>query len=184
MYCPICKYEYREGFTICSQCNAELVDNLDKITPTNASNEAESYLQNDSPNPISSTKMDETKALYFIKGAVGAGSISGVTTLIISIYSIIVDGPLGNLTNPISPGIFGLLDAIFVFGITFGIYKKSRVCAVVMFIYFLISKIILLAHMNIFSIGIAVIFLYIFFNGIRGTIYYHNHNKKDFSREL
>lgn len=30
-YCPICKNEYREGFTTCSECKCDLVDSLDDI---------------------------------------------------------------------------------------------------------------------------------------------------------
>lgn len=30
-YCPICKNEYREGFTTCSECKCDLVDSLDEI---------------------------------------------------------------------------------------------------------------------------------------------------------
>lgn len=29
-WCPKCKYEYREGFKICSNCNIELVEKLDE----------------------------------------------------------------------------------------------------------------------------------------------------------
>lgn len=28
MFCPKCKYEYREGFVVCSDCNVALVDKL------------------------------------------------------------------------------------------------------------------------------------------------------------
>ena len=28
MFCPVCRLEYRQGFTKCSDCNVELVDNL------------------------------------------------------------------------------------------------------------------------------------------------------------
>ena len=28
MYCPICRSEYREGFTFCAECHAGLVDEL------------------------------------------------------------------------------------------------------------------------------------------------------------
>lgn len=30
MYCPKCKYEYREGFLVCSDCHVPLVDHLTK----------------------------------------------------------------------------------------------------------------------------------------------------------
>lgn len=32
MYCPICKGEFREGFTECSACQVNLVDDLDNIS--------------------------------------------------------------------------------------------------------------------------------------------------------
>jgi hypothetical protein len=28
MFCPICRSEYREGFTICAECDAQLVEEL------------------------------------------------------------------------------------------------------------------------------------------------------------
>ena len=33
MFCPQCKAEYRVGFTRCSDCDVELVDNLPVATP-------------------------------------------------------------------------------------------------------------------------------------------------------
>jgi hypothetical protein len=31
MFCPKCKAEYREGFTMCADCNVKLVNSLDEI---------------------------------------------------------------------------------------------------------------------------------------------------------
>lgn len=33
MFCPVCKSEYREGFTKCSDCGGELVDHLSEARP-------------------------------------------------------------------------------------------------------------------------------------------------------
>lgn len=33
MFCPICKAEYRSGFTICSDCNAQLVKEFPQVLP-------------------------------------------------------------------------------------------------------------------------------------------------------
>ena len=32
MFCPICKSEYREGFTLCDECNVKLVEELPEET--------------------------------------------------------------------------------------------------------------------------------------------------------
>jgi hypothetical protein len=36
VFCPICKSEYRVGFTKCSDCESDLVDSLPEPIPTNA----------------------------------------------------------------------------------------------------------------------------------------------------
>jgi hypothetical protein len=42
MFCPVCKYEFRRGFTHCNQCDVDLVDALppeeevDHAAPTTA----------------------------------------------------------------------------------------------------------------------------------------------------
>jgi hypothetical protein len=36
MFCPGCKAEYRQGFTRCADCEAELVDQLPDETPPTA----------------------------------------------------------------------------------------------------------------------------------------------------
>ncbi len=41
MYCPKCKSEYREGFTICKDCNSELLEEL----PREDVIERESYIE-------------------------------------------------------------------------------------------------------------------------------------------
>lgn len=43
-YCPKCKNEYREGFTVCTECQCELVDSLEEP----AIQEADVYLENES----------------------------------------------------------------------------------------------------------------------------------------
>ena len=32
MFCPVCKGEFREGFTHCDECNVDLVASLDNIS--------------------------------------------------------------------------------------------------------------------------------------------------------
>jgi len=41
MFCPRCKAEYRSGFTRCSDCDVELVDQLPPDPPLNVEPQAE-----------------------------------------------------------------------------------------------------------------------------------------------
>ncbi len=44
MFCPVCRAEYREGFTRCSSCEAELVDALPQVeTPASSASTASTY---------------------------------------------------------------------------------------------------------------------------------------------
>jgi hypothetical protein len=73
-----------------------------------------------------------------------------------------------------------LLDVFLIFLLTFGIYRKSRVATIGMFIYFLLSKLM------IWSVGLSVaepsappgiltgiVFLYFYFEGARAAIALH-----------
>lgn len=71
------------------------------------------------------------------------------------------------------------IDSIIIFGMAYGIYKKCRLCAVLMFEYFLLSKLFIMSislQINLGSIIIGTIFLYFLFQGVRGTFAYHKYS--------
>jgi len=86
-----------------------------------------------------------------------------------------------------------LLGAFVIFGLAFGTYKRSRVCAVIMLILWILLVVdrgtVLvkgpIESKNLFSIltlaivGIPFVgvLAYFFFQGIRGTFVYHKLNK-------
>lgn len=68
----------------------------------------------------------------------------------------------------------GLIDFAILAGLTFGIYKYSRVCGVILFIYFAADKVDVLARTgNISGLiwGLAIAF--IFWRGVVGLFQYH-----------
>ena len=69
-----------------------------------------------------------------IRNAWVTGIISGSITLIFTLIAMNGDQLMGF-------SVWNLSDVVLIFGLTFGIYKKSRTCAVVMLAYFLLSKI-------------------------------------------
>ena len=106
-----------------------------------------------------------------IKYAWVAGVISGSMTLLL----IVVAASGSTLVAELGVDWWSLIDVVAILGLSLGIYKKSRVCALLMFIYFVGSKIILWATMgNVRGVPLAILFGYFFFQGIRGTFAYHS----------
>jgi hypothetical protein len=103
-----------------------------------------------------------------IKHATIAGVVSGCITLAITLFALAGNSILG-FTG------LELIDVALIFGLTFGIYKKSRTCAVIMLLYFVISKIVLIAENGAAGSGgiVALVFLYYYFQGMVGTFQYH-----------
>lgn len=102
-----------------------------------------------------------------IKSAWVAAAISGSITLIVTLIAM-------SGTEILGFSAWELIDVALVFGLAFGIYKKSRACAVVMLIYFTISKIVVMVESGKPSgVLLSVIFIYYFWQGVSGTFAYH-----------
>jgi hypothetical protein len=95
--------------------------------------------------------------------------ISGVIICILSLLSILGITILG------STG-WGLIDAAIIIMLSAGLRKKSRVCALIMFIYFLLIT-ILSSYQNIDTqlITARAFFCIIFLYGFIGTLTYHKY---------
>ena len=71
-----------------------------------------------------------------------------------------------------------LVDVVFVLGMAFGISRKSRTCAVLMFCYFVLSKYLLIkATGQVGGLIVAAVFLYFYAMGVVGTFEYHKLRK-------
>jgi hypothetical protein len=113
------------------------------------------------------------EVLKKIKNAWVVGIVSGCMTLVATLIAMYGMSLLGlNAWN--------LLDAALIFGLAFGIYKKSRSCAVLMLIYFVASKIIIIADTGKFSSAFfSIIFIYFYVQGVIGTFTYHKRLKQN-----
>ena len=102
-----------------------------------------------------------------IKTAWVAGIVSGVITLAVTLLSM-------SGTRLFGFNAWSFLDVVLIFGLTFGIYRKSRVCAVVMLVYFVLSKIYLWTITPSFiGLLVSLIFLFCYVQGVIGTFRYH-----------
>ena len=111
--------------------------------------------------------MNKEKAEKAIKVGWIAALISATLTAISSIVPIV----RGVSVLDFNPLIF--LDVGILLGLGFGVYQKNRTAATVLFIYFIIGKIdIIYFRESYSSIPIGLIFLYFYFQAMRGTYVY------------
>lgn len=102
-----------------------------------------------------------------IRNAWVAGLISIVVTFVFTLISI-----LG--TDILGLDAFAFVDVFLMAIFTFGIYKKSRTCAVLMLLLFAANKVIMWFESgSVSGLPVSLIFLYFYFMGVVGTFQYH-----------
>ena len=107
-----------------------------------------------------------------IRHAWVAALVSGTVTLIAVVLSVSGTPVLGYTA-------WEFIDAAFIFGLAFGIYKKSRTCALIILVYFIASKINIMVETGKPSgLIMGLLFAYFFWEGVTGTFAYHKHRKK------
>jgi hypothetical protein len=71
-------------------------------------------------------------------------------------------------------------DVVLILGLTYGIYRKSRTCAVLLFAYFVLSKILMWsASGKPDGLLLALVFMWYYAQGIAGTFAYHKLQRED-----
>ena len=126
--------------------------------------------------------MNREKALAAIKAAGICGVISTAITLVATLVAL----SKGNYSlSGVSISVLTFIDVILMAGLTLGIFLKNRPCALLMFLYFVVSKYIQwsaqirLSQVNIAGLVIGLIFLYYYFHGVRGTFAYQKLKKEE-----
>lgn len=110
---------------------------------------------------------DLSQAQRSIRAAWICSLLSGGLTLAVTLAAM--NSPEVALKTGFSA--WNWLDAGLVFGLAWGIFRKNRVCATVMFGYFIFSKVVQIAA-GVASPGalvVGILFAWVYFNGIRGT---------------
>ena len=96
-----------------------------------------------------------------------AGLISMGITLIFVLWSF-VGTPIMGIDA------WALVDVGLMAGLTYGVYRKSRTCAVLLLAFFVIGKIYMWVQAGSPNgVIMAVIFTWYFFQGASGTFLYH-----------
>ncbi|MEE8288446.1 MAG: hypothetical protein V3R25_03430 [Nitrosomonadaceae bacterium] len=121
--------------------------------------------------------MNKSEAIKATKNGAIAACISAALTIIIVLIAISSDAE-GELAPWNDPGIF--IDVVFVLACAFGMYKKSRAASVLIFFYFLASKVIIAIETQAFSgFGMALVFIYFYGKAIQGSFVYHRLEKEE-----
>jgi serine/threonine-protein kinase len=107
-----------------------------------------------------------------IKGAWVAGLVSAGITLLFVLIS------LGSGSAIMGINAWAFVDIGIFLGLAYGVYRRSRTCAVLLFLFFLFEKIAMFASAKTLgSVPIAIIFIYLYGRGMVGTFQYHRERK-------
>ena len=116
--------------------------------------------------PASSESFQRAK--QWIKQGWIAGLISCFMTLVFSLLGVAGYSIYGF-------NILCLLDVFIILILTLGIYHSSRIASTLMLAYFLLSKLLSLIDHGLGTVSIgSFLFLYIYFQAMRGTFLYHS----------
>ncbi len=124
--------------------------------------------------------MEISEALKNIRYGYIAALVSAGITVVLNFLQIDA-GDINLFSDPVV-----LYDVVIILFFALGIYKKSRVCAIAMLIYFILGKIFQFYEYASYGIDtptstylVAVVFIYFYFQAVRGTIVFHKINKKN-----
>ena len=98
-----------------------------------------------------------------IRNAVRVGVVSGTLTILLALFRVA------------GLNAWASIDAFVILGLSFGVYKRSRGCAVALFVVWIIEKVVQwsLEPAALVGLPVAVLFGYFFYHGITGTNDYH-----------
>jgi len=165
--CPNCGHQQLHADT-CAKCGI-IYAKYEQNTERDAAWQSQTPAAIPSPDKASTVGAQDRKWKKAIRNACIAGTISGILTLLVTLIAVAgVDIP------GLDFDLWTLFDVFLIFALTFGIYKKNRVCAVLMFVYFVGSKVLMWKESgSVSGLGMAALFGYFFLQGILGTFAYH-----------
>ena len=168
-FCEKCNTTYNElGYA----CTKQTTKTSSEFNSFDALRESKPHGEITKPPGKKFTPTEEARALKHIRNAWIAGIFASVITIIMvtleltGVYSFMGD---------FDGALFALIDVAAITSLTFGIYKKSRFAAIIMFVYFAASKLMMLQDVSVSGTFVipALILGYYFFQGIRGTLTSH-----------
>lgn len=103
-----------------------------------------------------------------IKNAWMAGLVSAGITLVYILIAVIGGTVIAGIDA------WAFIDIAIILGLTYGVYRKSRVCAILVLVFFVVNKVVMWSSAGTLSgVPLALVFMWFFGQGIVGTIQYH-----------
>ncbi len=110
-----------------------------------------------------------------IKGAWIAGLVSAGITLLFVGFALMGTSMLG-------VDAWSLIDVALMAALSFGVFRKSRTCAILLLSLFALNKILMLMEAGTVSgLPLTLVFFYFFIQGVVGTFQYHRWKREDAS---
>lgn len=107
-----------------------------------------------------------------IRMAWTAALVSGCITAGVGAYSMYSG------TRPLNLDSSLLIDAVVIFALAFGVYKRSRVCAILLFVFFVLSKLFMMIQLQqLAQLPVAVVFGVCYWQGIAGAFAHHREKR-------
>lgn len=79
---------------------------------------------------------------------------------------------------------WALIDAAFMAGLCYGVYKKSRTCAILLLAFFGFSKAVMWVDSgSVSGLPMTLVFLWFFFQGVVGTFQFHRWKSTAYTAE-
>ena len=171
MKCPKCNYDNAEDASFCNLCH----EVLNKAAPPAAAvNSAAPAAQNPAApvaRPEQTMNPEETGDPATLK-KISEGWIAAMVCGSLTLIAGLLAGMIPALAELISP--WAIVDAALIFILGFGIRRKSRAAATIMFLYYLLAKIDMWVSSGKPScLLVAVIFIWYFFRAMTATFDYH-----------
>jgi hypothetical protein len=107
--------------------------------------------------------IDDTMAEKMVACGWIAAAIAGLATLIFSLASSF------GLTH------YNLVDAALLFGLAYGIYRRSRICAVLALAYHILNRLMIFSARDVppIAIVLTLMFAALYVLGVIGTFVHH-----------
>ncbi|NIO09099.1 MAG: hypothetical protein GTO40_14235 [Deltaproteobacteria bacterium] len=121
--------------------------------------------------------MDEHQAVRAAKAGAVAAFISGGLTAVVVLFAMLsnAQGALGYWNDPVM-----FFDIFFILGCAAGLLRNSRSAAILITVYFLLSKVVIyLETGKLAGLGMSLVFVYFFARAVYGTFVYHRIRKEE-----